>query len=125
MEKIKFFAKKNGYVNNAFGRRCYIHGINDKNPTMRNFAERSAINAPIQGTASDICRMAMNKVFTLIKQEKYNAKMILQIHDEILFEAKEENVERVIAIIKPEMENVVKMSVPFLVDISVGNDLSK
>jgi len=125
MEKIKFFAKKNGYVNNAFGRRCYIQGINDKNPAIRNFAERAAINAPIQGTASDICRMAMNKVFTLIKQEKYNAKMILQIHDEILFEAKEENVEQVIAIIKPEMENVVKMSVPFLVDISVGNDLSK
>jgi DNA polymerase-1 len=81
------FCRKSGYVNNLFGRKCYIAGINDKNYNVRNFQERAAINAPIQGSAADIMRIAMiniNKVF--VKESNYKTKMLLQIHDELVFE---------------------------------------
>jgi DNA polymerase-1 len=86
------FCRKNGYVNNIFGRRIHLRGINDKNFSIRSFQERAAINAPIQGSAADIIRLAMIEVDKKIeKEKKINAKMLLQIHDELVFESSLKN----------------------------------
>ena len=85
------FCRKNGYVNNIFGRRIHLRGINDKNFSIRSFQERAAINAPIQGSAADIIRLAMIEVDKKIEKEKINAKMLLQIHDELVFESSLQN----------------------------------
>ena len=86
------FCRKNGYVNNIFGRRIHLRGINDKNFSIRSFQERAAINAPIQGSAADIIRLAMIEVDKKIeKEKKINAKMLLQIHDELVFESSLQN----------------------------------
>ena len=84
--------QKNGYVNNIFGRRIHLRGINDKNFSVRSFQERAAINAPIQSSAADIIRLAMIKIDDLINSNKiYKAKMLLQIHDELVFECQKSN----------------------------------
>ena len=122
------FCRKSGYVNNIFGRRTYLTGINDKNYNVRNFQERAAINAPIQGSASEIMRMAMirvNKKLEEIKDSK--CKMLLQIHDELIFEVNENDVKKYSKIIQDEMSsvkdsNLHSFSIPLLVDINVGNN---
>ena len=81
------FCRKNGYVNNIFGRRIHLRSINDKNFSIRSFQERAAINAPIQGSAADIIRLAMIEIDKAIEKEKISAKMLLQIHDELVFES--------------------------------------
>ena len=82
------FCRKNGYVNNIFGRRIHLRNINDKNFSVRSFQERAAINAPIQGSAADIIRLAMIEIDKMTeKEKKINAKMLLQIHDELVFES--------------------------------------
>ena len=101
------FCRKSGYVNNIFGRRTHITGINDKNFNIRNFQERAAINAPIQGSASEIMRMAMIKISEKLKDVKINdTKMILQIHDELIFEAPSKDTAKISKIIKKEMTSV-------------------
>ena len=86
------FCRKNGYVNNIFGRRIHLRGINDKNFSIRSFRGEAAINAPIQGSAADIIRLAMIEVDKKIeKEKKINAKMLLQIHDELVFESSLQN----------------------------------
>jgi len=98
------FCRKNGYVNNIFGRRCYITGINDKNYNVRNFQERAAINAPIQGSAADIMRLAMIKISEILDQDSnYKTKMLLQIHDELVFETPQDELEKIVPIIKKNM----------------------
>jgi len=122
------FCRKSGYVNNIFGRRTHITGINDKNFNVRNFQERAAINAPIQGSASEIMRMAMINIFEKIKSEKYrNCRILLQIHDELIFEAKSKNIESVKKLVETEMKSVQQsklhsFSIPILVDINIGEN---
>ncbi len=128
MESTIKFCRKNGYVNNIFGRRSHFNGINDKNFNVRNFQERAAINAPIQGSASEIMRMAMiriSKKFEEIKNLK--SKILLQIHDELIFEVHKEQVNKCSKIIQEEMSsvkdsNLHSFSIPLLVDISVGDN---
>ena len=122
------FCRKSGYVNNIFGRRCYIVGINDKNYNVRNFQERAAINAPIQGSAADIMRLAMIKINNILNQESnYKTKMLLQIHDELVFETPKEEMEKIVPIIKKNMSSVSsgehhQLTIPLTVDINSGNN---
>ena len=128
MESTIKYCRKNGYVNNIFGRRSHFNGINDKNFNVRNFQERAAINAPIQGSASEIMRMAMigiSKKFEEIKNLK--SKILLQIHDELIFEVHKEQVNKCSKIIQEEMSsvkdsNLHSFSIPLLVDINVGDN---
>ena len=128
MENTKKFCRKSGYVNNIFGRRSYFNGINDKNFNIRNFQERAAINAPIQGSASEIMRLAMirlDKRFESLKNNK--AKILLQIHDELIFEVPEKEVKSITKIIKEEMMSVTQsdlhsFSTPLTVDINIGDN---
>ena len=122
------FCRKTGYVNNIFGRRTHINGINDKNYNIRNFQERAAINAPIQGSASEIMRLAMirlDKKFKSLKDTK--SKILLQIHDELIFEVLNSEVKAMTKIIKDEMSSVTKsdlhlFSTPLTVDINIGDN---
>ena len=122
------FCRKSGYVNNIFGRRTHITGINDKNFNIRNFQERAAINAPIQGSASEIMRMAMIRISEKLKDIKiYDTKMILQIHDELIFEAPSKDTAKISKIIKKEMTSVQNselhsFTIPLSVDINVGDN---
>ena len=126
-ETIKF-CRKSGYVNNIFGRKTHITGINDKNFNVRNFQERAAINAPIQGSASEIMRMAMIRLDDEIRDKKNNnLKMLLQIHDELIFEVEEKNIINSSKIIKKIMtsvkdSNLHSFSIPLLVDINSGDN---
>jgi len=120
------FAKTNLYVETIFGRRCNIKSINDKNFSVRGFAERQAINAPIQGTAADIIKLAMIELNRLINADDLNAKILLQVHDELIFEIDEVNKEISIDKIKSVMENVhlnfKNFEVPLLVDYGFGDN---
>jgi DNA polymerase-1 len=126
-ETIKF-CRKSGYVNNIFGRRSHFNGINDKNFNVRNFQERAAINAPIQGSASEIMRLAMIRLSKKLSDKKnIQSKMLLQIHDELIFEVPKNNEKIMVKLIKDEMASVVKsdhhsFSIPLTVDINVGDN---
>jgi len=128
MESTVKFCRKSGYVNNIFGRRSHFNGINDKNFNVRNFQERATINAPIQGSASEIMRLAMirlNKKFESLTNNK--SKMLLQIHDELIFEVPEKEVKIITKIIQDEMTSVTEsdlhsFSTPLTVDINTGDN---
>jgi len=122
MDKTREFARSHGYVETIYGRRCYINGINDKNGAVRSFSERAAINAPIQGAAADVIKMAMIDIYNLIENKQLSAKMLLQVHDELLFEVDENNIEESTRIIKKTMQNVADLSVPMLVEVGSGNN---
>ncbi len=115
-------ARETGYVETIFGRRRYLPDINSKNSTVRSLAERNAINAPIQGTSADIIKMAMINVDKRLKQEGLQSRMVLQIHDELVFDATREEVEVLCRIVKEEMENVTRLSVPLTVECNYGNN---
>ena len=116
MSGLKEEARKLGYVKTFFGRKCVISGINDKNGARRQFAERQAINAPLQGTAADIVKLAMTEVDRRIKSGEIDARLLLQVHDELVLEVKEEHAEFVANQIKQVMENVASFSVPLAVE---------
>ena len=126
-ETIKF-CRKSGYVNNIFGRRSHFININDKNYNVRNFQERAAINAPIQGSAAEIMRLAMIRLDKSLKSYSQNkTKMLLQIHDELIFETPKEEVKRISKIIIEEMSSVAKsdqhsFSIPLTVDLNSGEN---
>jgi len=122
MEEIPKIARQNGYVASLFGRRRYLPAINDKNATVRARAEREAINMPIQGTASDIVKIAMIKTDAALKKAGLSTKMIMQIHDELLFESAEVEVEEAMRLIKAEMESAVELAIPLTVEIHDGNN---
>ncbi len=128
MESTIKFCRKSGYVSNIFGRRTHITGINDKNFNIRNFQERAAINAPIQGSASEIMRMAMIRVSEKLDEIKESkCKILLQIHDELIFEVQKDDIKKYSKIIQEEMSsvknsNLHSFSIPLLVDINVGNN---
>lgn len=113
-------AQKNGYVKTLYNRKRYLPDINSKNATVRNFAIRNAINAPIQGTAADIIKIAMVKIFNILEEKKFKTKMILQIHDELIFNIPEEEYDEVYEIIKSEMEKCCKLSIPLDVEANKG-----
>ena len=119
------FCKKNGFVETLFGRKCYIEGINNKNPSFKNFAIRAAVNAPIQGSAADIIKKAMIKIDNYLDKKKSRSKMILQVHDELLFEIHETEITSLSMDIKKIMENSalpeINLEIPLIVDIGQGN----
>ena len=128
MESTIKFCRKSGYVSNIFGRRTHITGINDKNFNIRNFQERAAINAPIQGSASEIMRMAMIRVNNKLQEiEESSCKMLLQIHDELIFEVQKDDIKKYSKIIQDEMSSVKdsdlhSFSIPLLVDVNSGSN---
>lgn len=122
MAKTIDFAHKNGYVITPYGRKCSVQGINDKNKRLVSFAERAAINAPIQGGASDIIKLAMQKVFNALYEGGYKTRMLLQVHDELIFEVPENELEDVATLIKNGMESVVSFDIPFVAEVGVGDN---
>jgi DNA polymerase-1 len=124
MDKSKETARKHGYVTTLFGRRVHVKTIADKNPAMRSFAERQAINAPIQGTAADIIKRAMIRVPPALAQAGLKARMLLQVHDELLFEVPEPEIEATKSLVRKVMEGaaapVVSLGVPLIADAGVG-----
>ncbi len=128
MDNTIKFCRKSGYVNNIFGRRSHFNGINDKNFNVRNFQERAAINAPIQGSASEIMRLAMIRLDKKLGEQKsLKSKMLLQIHDELIFEVQKNEINKMTKIIKDEMISVVNsdfhsFSIPLTIDINSGDN---
>ena len=122
MEKSKEVARQQGYVTTLFGRRRYLPDINSHNATVRGFAERNAINAPIQGTAADIIKVAMIRIFNRFKAEGIRSKMILQVHDELNFSVYPEEKEKVEGIVLEEMQNALNLSVPLVADSGFGQN---
>ena len=122
MEKSKEVARQKGYVTTLFGRRRYLPDINSHNATVRGFAERNAINAPIQGTAADIIKVAMIRIFNRFKAEGIRSKMILQVHDELNFSVFPEEKEKVESIVLEEMQNALNLSVPLVADSGFGQN---
>lgn len=115
-------ARECGYVETIFGRRRYLPEINARNATVRSLAERNAINAPIQGTSADVIKLAMINVDRRLVREGLRSRMVLQIHDELVFDAFREEVDVLAGIVKEEMEKVVELSVPLIVECNYGNN---
>ncbi len=126
MEDTKEFARRNGYVITPFGRKIHVKEINSKNPSQRGFAERQAINAPLQGGAADIIKRAMIRVPALLEAEELGARMLLQVHDELLFEVPAAEVDATVAVLRPMMESApmpaVELSVPLVVDAGAADN---
>ena len=120
MNKNVEFAKKNGYAVTEMGRRRYIREINSGNFNLRSFGERVAMNMPLQGSAADIIKVAMLKVAKRLKAENLKSKLILQVHDELIIDAVNEEKDRVIKILKEEMEGAADLKVKLTVDVGVG-----
>ena len=120
MDDMVASAKKQGYVQTLFGRRRYLPDINSRNFNLRGFAERTAINTPIQGTAADIIKIAMVNVQKMLEQGGYKSRILLQVHDELLLEVTEAEREEVGALVKQTMESAVKLSVPLIADVNYG-----
>ncbi|WP_294171520.1 DNA polymerase I [uncultured Clostridium sp.] len=121
LESVKEEAKEKGYVLTVLNRRRFIPEIKSSNKIVKALGERLAMNAPIQGSAADIIKLAMVKVYNRLKKEKLNSEMILQVHDELILNVKENELEVVKALVKEEMENVLKMSVKLEIDENIGN----
>jgi DNA polymerase-1 len=120
MEDTKAFARQHGYVVTLFGRKCHMAGIQDKNPARRGFAERQAINAPIQGTAADVIKRAMLRIPGALDSSRLNARLLLQVHDELLFEAPEAEIEETSALVRKVMEGAASFSVPLIAEAGSG-----
>ncbi len=116
------FARDNGYVETVLGRRRYLKDINSRNAIVRGAAERNAVNAPIQGSAADIIKLAMINIYNRFEKENFKSKMLLQVHDELVFDAHKDELETIKPIIKEEMENAFKMSVPLDVEVGLGEN---
>lgn len=123
MKDIVKKAKEDGYVNTIFNRRRYVPEINSKNFNVRSFGERVALNTPIQGSAADIIKFAMINSYENLKKAKIDAKIVLQIHDEIIIEASKKDLEKAKEILKSSMQDAVKLKVPLLVDIDSGDSM--
>ncbi len=122
MDEVPETARKEGLVRSIYGRIRPVPTINDRNGQVRARAEREAINMPIQGTASDIVKIAMLKVDEALKRENLRARMVMQIHDELLVEAPADETERVAALLKREMESAVELDVPLEVEVGIGDN---
>ena len=122
IEEQKQRVRQTGYAETLFGRRRYLPDIHSQNATVRNFAERNAVNAPIQGTAADIIKIAMVRIDRRLREEGLRAEMIMQVHDELNFNAPEAEAERVKQIVVEEMQGVVELSVPLIAECGIGKN---
>ena len=122
IEAQKELARQRGYAETLFGRKRYLPDITSQNATVRSFAERNAVNAPIQGTAADIIKMAMVSIHRRLKEQGLNAQMTMQVHDELNFNVPKEEVERVREIVVTEMQNAVHLSIPLIAECGVGEN---
>jgi len=120
-EQIEF-AREHGYVQTVLGRRRYLKDINGSNQVVRGAAERNAVNAPIQGSAADIIKIAMINIYKNLEEGNYKTRMLLQVHDELVFDVYKPELEDLRDIIKREMENAYDLAVPLEVEIGTGND---
>ncbi len=116
------FARDNGYVSTVLGRRRYLKDINSQNAVVRGAAERNAVNAPIQGSAADIIKLAMIRLHSCLHEGPWQAKMLLQVHDELVFEVPKNELDDFQAVVKKEMENAFPLDVPLEVDLGVGQN---
>jgi DNA polymerase-1 len=116
------FARDNGYVQTVLGRRRYLNDINSRNQVVRGAAERNAVNAPIQGSAADIIKIAMINIFKKLNEGNFKSKMLLQVHDELVFDAHKPELDQLKVMVKTEMEQAFKLNVPLLVDLGEGNN---
>lgn len=116
------FARDNGYVQTVSGRRRYLKDINSQNAVVRGGAERNAVNAPIQGSAADIIKIAMINIHRKLTEGNFKTKMLLQVHDELVFDTYKPELEQVKSLIKTEMESAFKLDVPLVVDMGVGDN---
>ena len=120
MTNIVKEAKEKGYVSTIFGRRRYIPELSSKNKNIIQFGERIAMNTPIQGSAADIIKLAMNKIYNELKNRNLKSKLIMQVHDELIIETNDNEIEIVKEIMKDSMENIIKLKVPLEVDLNIG-----
>jgi len=116
------FARDNGYVQTVLGRRRYLKDINSRNAVVRGAAERNAVNAPIQGSAADIIKIAMIRIYDKLEAANYKTKMLLQVHDELVFDVYNPELETIKTLVKTEMEHAFKLDVPLDVDLGIGNN---
>jgi DNA polymerase-1 len=116
------FAREHGFVETLLGRRRYLHNINSQNQVVKAGDERNAVNAPIQGSAADIIKIAMINIHNYLKEHNYKSKMLLQVHDELVFDIHKDEQESLLPIIKQLMENAYQLSFPLIVDVGTGND---
>jgi DNA polymerase-1 len=116
------FAREHGYVQTIFGRRRYIPELRERNFNIRAFGERTAANSPIQGSAADLIKIAMIKIHSLIRERELQARMLLQVHDELVFESPSDELESLKTLVRDQMENATKLSVPLVVDVGVGKN---
>ncbi|MEI8321306.1 MAG: DNA polymerase I [Alphaproteobacteria bacterium] len=122
MKKTIDFAKEHNYVETLWGRHCYVPNISSKNGSLRSFAERQAINAPLQGTNADLIKKAMIQIDEWLREKKLKTKMLLQVHDELIFEAPESEVDKILKPIESIMTGVCKLKVPLVVGIGIGDN---
>ena len=122
MASLVDFARENGYVETVLKRRRYLKDINSRNAVVRNAAERNAVNAPVQGSAADIIKIAMVKISDKIKLNNFKSKMLVQVHDELIFEIYKPELQKMKELIKKEMESVFTLNVPLTVDIGIGEN---
>ena len=122
MDKQIEFARENGFVETIMGRRRYLKDINSANAVVRGFAERNAINAPIQGSSADMIKIAMINIFKEFNKKGLRSKMILQVHDELVFDSHKDEVDAIRKIVEDNMVNAIKLSVPIVVDMNTGNN---
>ena len=116
------FAREQGYVATVLGRRRYLKDINSRNAIVRGAAERNAVNAPIQGSAADIIKIAMLRIYDKMREQQFEAQMLLQVHDELVFECPKSELDALTKLVKTEMENAYKLHVPLTVDVGVGHN---
>ena len=122
MSKQIDFARENGYVETLMGRRRYLTNINSQNGMIRSADERNAINAPIQGSAADIIKIAMKNIFNIFNEKQFKSKMILQVHDELVFDVHLSELNKIKKVVKNSMENAVTLDIPLKVDIGTGKN---
>ncbi len=120
MDTTRDFARKNGFVTTLFGRKVHVPGINDKNPARKSFMERAAINAPLQGAAADIIKRAMIRMPKALTRAKLKAKMLLQVHDELIFEVPMDELEKTAEVVRKTMESAAQLSVPLVCETGTG-----
>jgi DNA polymerase-1 len=116
------FARDHGYVQTVLGRRRYLKDINSRNAVVRGAAERNAVNAPIQGSAADIIKLAMIRIYDKLEKGNYSTKMLLQVHDELVFDVYKPELETIKTLVKTEMENAYQLPLPLVVDLGFGNN---
>ena len=116
-------ARKNGYAETLYKRKSFLPDITSRNATVRGFAERNAINAPIQGSAADIMKLAMSSLYNKLKDNEFDCKIILQVHDELVLEVSKKDVEKVREIVIEAMEGAAQLSVPLLADANFASNL--